>query len=243
LDYFNAISQALQAVAVFFVNGLLTLVYVFVAAAPAVVSAASAAAIVLFLDRPAQARLNFRPQRGGFQEQTRKTLSLSELVYAAFPAGQSHTYPYLTLAALSLWLVAQTGMAAPVPWIGAGMWGIGLAVLIAAPEHGRGNLLWFVKSGITVYALLVFFFRLYLGYTSSLAALEWARWIGSSEMTSQVISTTRGNLVSLLLWMLWFIVPLGYVSLLIQQLLVNPVSGIHPRAGAEEMIRRLRQRS
>lgn len=243
MDYFTAISEGLQALAVYFANGLLSLVYALAAAAPALASTACAAAIILFLDCPAQARLAFRPQRGGFQPQPRPGLSLSEVVQTAFPAGQSHTYQTLTLAALALWLVAQTGMAAPVPWIGAGMWVVGLAVLVAAPEHGRSNLLWFVKSGMAVYALLVLFFRLYLGYTSTLAVREWARWIGSSEVTAQVISTTRGNLTSLLLWMLWFIVPLGYLSLLIQQLLVNPVSGIHPRAGAEEMIRRLRQRS
>ena len=243
MDDVTAFSQAMSAIAVYFANGVLTLVYLLLSAAPALVSTLMAAGVVLFLDRPAQARLSFHPLRGSFYEDPAPEKTFRDLLHAAFPPGTAHTYQGLTLGTLALWLLAQTGMAAPVPWIGTGMWGLGLAVLVAVPEHQRSTLLWFVKSGIGVYALLVLFFRLYLGYTGSLAASEWARWIGSSQVTAQVLGTTRANLISLFLWILWFIAPLGYASLLIQQLLVNPLSGIHPRAGAEEMIRRLRQRS
>ncbi len=239
----GAFSIAVQAVAVYFINGILSVYYALASIAPGLISAVCASAVVLLLDSPAQARLNFHPQRWTIPSPSHSKPSMASVFTTAFPPGQSHTYQWLTLIAFTLWFFAQMGMAAPVPWIGAGMWILGLVVLIIAPEHGRVNLLWFVKSGIVVYALLVLFFRLYLGYTSSLAVSEWARWIGTSEVTAQVIGTTRGNLTSLLLWILWFIAPLGYFFLLIQQLLVNPVSGIHPRAGAEEMLRRLRQRS
>lgn len=243
MDTLDAFSKAVQSVAIYFMNGILSVIYGLASIAPGLVSIACAGAVILLLDSPAQARLNFHPQRLSSSSSSLSRPFLARIFTAAFPPGQPHTYQWLTLIACTVWLFAQMGMAAPVPWIGAGLWILGLAVLLIAPEHGRVNLLWFVKSGIAVYALLVLFFRLYLGYTSTLAVREWARWIGTSEVTAQVIGTTRGNLTSLLLWILWFIAPLGYVSLLIQQLLVNPVSGIHPRAGAEEVLRRLRQRS
>ena len=238
----NALSNWLTDVLIYLANGVLSIVYMVAELLPTLFSMAAALAILLLLDRSVQGRANFRPLRSSPQQIPPEDEVRPRLIAILFPPGQGHTSQWITLGVLGLWLTAQAGMAPPVPWIGVGMWGIGLLVLLVTPEHQRLNLLWFVKSGIALYAGLVILSRLYLGYTSHIAAQEWSRWIGSSAAAAQVIQTTRGNVTTILLWVLWLIAPLGYVSLLVQQLLVNPLNLVGPRAGAEDLLRRLRRR-
>ena len=130
-----------------------------------------------------------------------------------------------------LWVISQWGMGAPVPWIGAAMWLAGsiIVLLVQMQEH---TLLWNMKSGIAIYALAVIGSRLYLAYTAQLSPEQWAALIGSSESAASVIANTRGNVTTIILWALWLVIPLGYFAMLLQQVLINPMSLVSPLAGA-----------
>ncbi len=121
------------------------------------------------------------------------------------------------------------------------MWVAGLLAILALSSQ-RFNLLWYAKAGIAIYALAVIGSRIYLGYTAHLTPEQWAALIGSSESAASVIASTRGNVTTILLWALWLVVPLGYFSMLVQQVFVNPMSVISPLAGAQDLLRALRVR-
>ena len=124
------------------------------------------------------------------------------------------------------------------------MWIAGTIVIFAMPGDMKINMLWFVKTGIAIYAILVIGSRLYLSYTAQLTAEQWAAVIGSTTATATtVISNTRGNVTTMILWALWFVAPLGYFSLLLQKLFVNPMALINPLAGANDVLKQLRQRN
>jgi len=57
-----------------------------------------------------------------------------------------------------------------------------------------------------------------------------------------VIANTRGNVTTIILWALWLVIPLGYFAMLLQQVLINPMSLVNPLAGASELINRYRTR-
>ena len=57
-----------------------------------------------------------------------------------------------------------------------------------------------------------------------------------------MIASTRGNVTTILLWALWLVVPLGYFSMLVQQIFINPMSIINPLAGFQDILRALRVR-
>ena len=147
----------------------------------------------------------------------------------------------MTAIVFAAWLIGQWDMGAPVPWIGAVMWVAGLAAVLALSSQ-RFNLLWYVKAGIAMYALAVIGSRIYLAYTGHLTPEQWAALIGSSESAATVIASTRGNVTTILLWALWLIVPLGYFSMLVQQIFINPMSIVNPLAGAQDLLRALRVR-
>ncbi len=147
----------------------------------------------------------------------------------------------MTGMVLAVWVAGQWGMAAPVPWIGAVMWICGLVAVLSLPSQ-RFNLLWYVKAGLAMYALAVVGGRIYLSYTSQLTPEQWAALIGSSESAAAVIAGTRGSVTTIILWALWLVVPLGYFSMLIQQVFINPMSIVSPFTGAEDMLRSLRVR-
>ena len=77
------------------------------------------------------------------------------------PGPVPRTAQVMTAIVLVAWLAAQWDMGQPVPWIGAVMWAAGLTAVLALSNQ-RFNLLWYVKSGIALYALAVIGSRLYL---------------------------------------------------------------------------------
>jgi hypothetical protein len=137
----------------------------------------------------------------------------------------------MTGIVLITWLITQWSMVAPVPWIGAAMWIAGLIAVLALSTQ-RFNLLWYVKAGIAMYALAVIGSRIYLGYTSHLTAEQWAALVGSSESAATLIASIRGNVTTILLWALWLVVPLGFFSMLVQQVFINPMSIVNPLPSA-----------
>jgi hypothetical protein len=224
-DPFIWFADFLAALPTYLLNGVLFTAYWLVDSAPALVSLAGAALIFYLVDRSIQSRAAFRPGRGG-----------RELV-----APDPQTSQWLTGIILSLWLVSQWGMGAPVPWIGAAMWLFG-AVLVLIVHTQELTVLWNVKSGIAIYALAVIGSRLYLTYTAQLTPEQWSALIGSTESAAAVISSTRGNVTTIILWALWLVIPLGYFAMLLQQVFINPISLSTPLASAQELIERYRVR-
>ncbi|HNS37081.1 MAG TPA: hypothetical protein PKM01_04805 [Anaerolineaceae bacterium] len=227
-------------------NGSLLLVYLLVGNLPAIMSLASAGFIFLVLDSEVQRRAGFRPLRGGPMGQPdlpeRRGMLAQAMTDQRSAGPQPRTAQVLTGIVFALWLIAQTGMAAPVPWIGAVMWLVGVIVLLVMPDHQRFNQLWFVKTGLAVYALLVIGSRIYLGYATQLSPEQWAGIIGSAESASAIIASTKGNVTTIILWALWLVAPLGYFSLLVQQVFVNPMNLVSPLAGAQDVLKRIRER-
>ncbi|HPN50055.1 MAG TPA: hypothetical protein PKW33_00595 [Anaerolineaceae bacterium] len=228
-------------------NGSLLLVYLLAGNLPAIMSLASASFIFLVLDSEVQRRAGFRPLRGGPMGQPdlpeRRGMLAQAMTDQRSAGPQPRTAQILTGIVFALWLAAQTGMAAPVPWIGAAMWLVGVIVLLVMPDHQRFNQLWFVKTGLAVYALLVIGSRIYLGYATQLSPEQWAGIIGSAESASAIIASTKGNVTTIILWALWLVAPLGYFSLLVQQVFVNPMNLVSPLAGAQDVLKRIRERA
>lgn len=229
MNELDRIGLLLTDVPVYLANGVLVILYWLAAHMPALTSLLCALLMAWLPDAEIQQRAGFRPRR-------------SERGSAgASGAKMPRTAQVMTGMALAAWIIAQWDMGAPVPWIGAAMWVAGLAAILALSAQ-RFNLLWYVKAGIAMYALAVIGSRIYLGYTAGLTPEQWAALIGSSESAAVVIANTRSNVTTILLWALWLIVPLGYFSMLVQQIFINPMSMVNPLAGAQDMLRALRVR-
>ena len=224
-DYFVVFGDFIAALPTYLLNGVLATVYWLGESGAALVSILCAGLIIRFVDQRVQSRAAFRPGRSGRE--------------AAAP--DLYTAQITTAIILVLWVISQWGMGAPVPWLGAAMWIAGTIILLLVhmQEH---TLLWNMKSGIAIYSLAVIGSRLYLAYTAQLSADQWAALIGTSESASAVIANTRGNVTTIILWALWLVIPLGYFAMLLQQVLINPMSLVNPLAGASELINRYRTR-
>ncbi|MEW6504311.1 MAG: hypothetical protein D9V45_01700 [Chloroflexi bacterium] len=224
-DYFVVFGDFLAALPTYLLSGVLATVYWLGESGAALVSILCAGLIIRFVDQRVQSRAAFRPGRSGRE--------------AATP--DLYTAQITTAIILVLWVISQWGMGAPVPWLGAAMWIAGTIILLLVhmQEH---TLLWNMKSGIAIYSLAVIGSRLYLAYTAQLSADQWAALIGTSESASAVIANTRGNVTTIILWALWLVIPLGYFAMLLQQVLINPMSLVNPLAGASELINRYRTR-
>ena len=224
-DYFVVFGDFLVALPTYLLNGVLATVYWIGESGAALVSILCAVLIIRFVDQRVQSRAAFRPGRSGRE--------------AATP--DLYTAQITTAIILVMWVISQWGMGAPVPWLGAAMWLTGtiIVLLVHMQEH---TLLWNMKSGIAIYSLAVIGSRLYLAYTAQLSADQWAALIGTSESAAAVIANTRGNVTTIILWALWLVIPLGYFAMLLQQVLINPMSLVNPLAGASELINRYRTR-
>lgn len=224
-DYFVVFGDFLAALPTYLLSGVLATVYWLGESGAALVSILCAGLIIRFVDQRVQSRAAFRPGRSGRE--------------AATP--DLYTAQITTAIILVLWVISQWGMGAPVPWLGAAMWIAGTIILLLVhmQEH---TLLWNMKSGIAIYSLAVIGSRLYLAYTTQLSADQWAALIGTSESASAVIANTRGNVTTIILWALWLVIPLGYFAMLLQQVLINPMSLVNPLADASELINRYRTR-
>jgi len=229
MNELDRIGMLLADLPVYLMNGILVVVYWLGEHSAEWVCLLSAVLIMLLPDAEIQQRAGFRPRRS---DSGTETAPISEA---------PRTAQVMTGLVLAVWLVAQWGMGAPVPWIGAAMWVAGLTVVLALSAQ-RFNLLWYVKAGIAMYACVVIGSRIYLSYTAHLTPEQWAALIGSSESAAAVIASTRGNVTTILLWALWLIIPLGYFSMLLQQIFINPMSIVNPLAGAQDLLRSLRVR-
>ena len=103
---FDLLNTLVLDTPVYVINGLLWLLYAVASVLPALVSVGVAGVMMLVVDDAVQKLASARPLRdgrGGIQTSPKTSQIITGIV-------------------LALWLVAQWGMGAPVPWIGASMW-------------------------------------------------------------------------------------------------------------------------
>lgn len=229
MNELDRIGMFLMDLPVYLANGGLVIAYWLAENSAALISLLCAILFALLPDAEIQQRAGFRPRRN---DRSQSSGSINRV---------PRTAQTMTVLVFTIWLIAQWDMGAPVPWIGAAMWVGGLLAVLALSAQ-RFNLLWYVKAGIAIYALAVIGSRIYLNYTAHLTPEQWAALIGSSENAASVIASTRGNVTTILLWALWLVVPLGYFSMLVQQIFINPMSVVNPLAGAQDLLRALRVR-
>jgi hypothetical protein len=229
MNELDRIGMLLTDLPVYLANGGLVIAYWLVENSAALISLLCAVLVALLPDAEIQQRAGFRPRRND-RNQAGSSINRAP-----------RTAQTMTVLVFITWLVAQWDMGVPVPWIGAAMWVAGLISVLALASQ-RFNLLWYVKAGIAIYSLAVIGSRIYLNYTAHLTPEQWAALIGSSESAATMIASTRGNVTTILLWALWLVVPLGYFSMLVQQIFINPMSIVNPLAGFQDILRTLRVR-
>lgn len=220
-------TQWLVDLAVYVANGFLATVYFLFERAPHLVSVMAALVIALTFDRLAQERAVYAPSRYGKRQAT--DVSPPRAAQAA------------TGFALALWLAATWAFGAPVPLIGAVMWLMALLGLFMMPQQ-RWSLLWSTKAGLITYSFAVLGYRLYLWYVSRVSPAQLADVFGGSASAAGVLAQNTGTVTTVGAWLLWVVLPAGYVYLFIQNWAAQPMSIVSPFAGAQDVIAALRTR-
>jgi hypothetical protein len=116
---------------------------------------------------------------------------------------------------------------APVPILLAAMGAAGLGT-VARERFNPDGLRWRVTGGLALYAAASLAYLAYGQYLSGLDAAAWAAAIGGQEEAQAALAQGRAFVNTLATWGLWLILPLGYLSLLLQGLLVHPPSASRP---------------
>lgn len=225
MNFLDQLTLVLLDIPIYLANGVMWILYHLAASMPALVCLGSAGLLAWLVDEEAQRLVAARPLRGERGEMLAGT----------------RTAQGMTGVLVVLWLGAQWDMAAPVPWIGAAMWLVGLLVLLMVPAQ-RFNLLHIVKTGIALYAAAVIASRIYLVYTAQISPEQWAALVGSAQTAAAVVANTQGNTTTIVIWALWLVLPLGYFSMLLQQVFMHSISLTNPFASAASMIAQLRDR-
>jgi len=225
MEIFDLINALITNAPLYIINGFLLVLYTVFGALPAIVSIAAAGGVMLTADAEVQnlaASRALRPGRGEMRI-------------------NGNTAQILTSITLAVWLLAQMGMGAPVPWIGAVMWLAGFVAVSVSPSQ-RFSMLNLIRVGIITYALTVGASRIYLHYAAQITPEQWAALVGSADSAASIVANTRGNMTTIVSWALWLVVPLGYFSMLVQQVFINPISLTNPFATPQGMLRLLRSR-
>jgi len=185
------------------------------------------ALILLYFDPAVQYKASFTPRRYGREGSA--TGKVSRVAQA------------MTVVTALLWFVAAFATEPPVPVIGAVMWAAMIAALLVMPQE-RDSILWRCKTTILVYALAAIGLRLYLWQINSLSPEDWARIVGTTGDAQEIIAQNRGMFTTVASWFLWFLAPLGYLSLLVQRFTVNPMALVSPFRSAADIFRDVRTR-
>ncbi|MEK7276446.1 MAG: hypothetical protein AAB427_03780 [Chloroflexota bacterium] len=213
-------------------NGALATAYFLGERAPHLLSIAAALLIALTFDRLMQEQAVFAPARYAGRASTLRHAQ----------GRPPRTAQITTGVALALWLAATWSFGPPVPYIGAAMWLTAFVALLIMPQQ-RWSLLWTTKAGIVLYSLTVLGFRLYLWQASQMSPSQLAEVFGSSTGAARIITQNTSALSAIGSWLLWVIMPAGYVGVLIQNWAVQPMSLGGPLAGAKDVLTTLRTRN
>ena len=192
-----------------------------------IVTLGAALLTVFYFDRKVQFKAAFTPRRYGRS--------------GAAADNTPKTAQAMTAATAALWFVAAVATEPPIPIIGAMMWVTMIIALLIMPQE-QSAILWRSKTAILTYALAAIGFRLYLWQVNSLSPQDWAKVVGSTADAQAIIAQNRGLFTNIASWFLWFLAPLGYLSLLMQRFTVNPMSLTAPWKSAADIMRDVRTR-
>jgi hypothetical protein len=219
-------SDFLLSLPLWLVNGFLFLLYWLAGHIAEVLALVFGLAIAFFFDPPIQRRATGHPRR--YERGT---------VQTAAP-----TATYFTLIVLGLWLVVSAISKYPIPAIGAALWFVGLVSILAVAEE-RFNQLWWVKTGILVYVVLVLLLRFGLQALEGTSPADWASVIGSSADAQAVINQTRSNVAMIGMLFILVLYPIGFAAMLMNRFIRNPKPLFNLWREAGDVIRRIRTRS
>lgn len=207
----TAIRDALVALGVWELNGLLALLYTAWEHLAALVTAGAFAALLWWTP---PGRRVASPAREAFTGQRPWVLGIGVLA-----------------------LLAALLAPAPAPALLAVM-ALAGAAAVAFDRFNPDALRWRVAGGLALYALAALGHLAYGSYLGALDAAAWAEAIGGQGETALTLAQGRAFVDTLATWGLWLILPLGYLSLLAQGLLVHPPLPATP----EQVIRAVRTR-
>lgn len=208
-------------------NGFLASIYFLLESLPQLVAIAMAVLIALTFDRIIQLQAVYAPQR--YKEG------------AVTPTKMPRTAQAITLVAITLWLLATYSFRAVVPVIGAVMWSASFLALLIMPQQ-RWPLLWSTKAYLIVYSLVVIALRVYLWYSSRISPAALAEVFNGTASSSSILAQSQGNLSIWMALILWGALPAGFLWLLIQNWMVQPMSIVGPFQGVEDVLITLRTR-
>jgi len=126
-------------------------------------------------------------------------------------------------------LAALAALAAPppAPFLLAGM-AVAGAVAVRLDRFNPDALGWRVSGGIALYAGAALVYLTYSRYLTGIDAAAWAQAIGGQDEAQTALAQGRAFLNTLATWGLWLILPLAYLSLLAQGILIHPPIGQRP---------------
>ncbi len=219
-------TQIVLAIPVWWLNGLLYVLYWLVGHACEFLSILAASVILFGIDPVIQERAVDRPRR---YERGK--------VHTAQPSGQ-----YFTLFVLVVWLAVSASSQFPVSLIGTVLWLVGLVAILAVSEE-RLNQLWWTKAGILIYSLLVVALKLSLAALQAVNPVSWAGMIGSSADAQVVLAGTRNNLAMIGILIVFVLYPLGFAMTLLNRFFRNPKGLYNLFRESGDVIRRMRTRT
>lgn len=211
---------------IWLLNGALYIFYWLAGHLAEIISILMGLLISFGIDPHLQARASDRPRR--YERGNAHT---------AAPAGM-----YFTLSVLLIWVIVSLLSKHPIPAIGAAMWSVGLLGILAVPEE-RFNQLWWVKTGILVYAALTLLLRFGLQSLQATTAADWAAVIGSSADAQIILERTRSNVAMVGMLFVLALYPVGYAAMLLNRFIRNPKPLYNIWLEAGDVLRRLRTRA
>jgi len=148
--------------------------------------------------------------------------------------------PWITGVTLVVMLAAFLSPA-PVPILLAGMTVAG-AGAVKLDRFNPDLLRWRVVGALALYAAAALAYLAYGAYLAGIDAAAWAAAIGGQDEAQTTLSQGRAFLNTLATWGLWLILPLAYLSLLVQGVLTHPplatppadtITAVRTRQGAQ----------
>jgi len=215
----------LLSLPIWLINGALYVLYGLSGQISEIISLIVGLVIAFGVDPHIQARASSRPRR--YDRGT---------VHTAPPAGS-----YFTVAVVAIWIIVSLTSMHPVPLIGACMWLIGLLGILAVSEE-RFNQLWWVKTGMLVYAALILLLRFGLQTLQSASPADWASVIGTSADAQLVLERTRSNVAMVGMLFVLALYPIGYAAMLLNRFIRNPKPLYNIWLEAGDVLSRLRTR-
>lgn len=223
-DWLRQVGEFLRDNAIIVLNGLLVVLYFFARILPQILASLGAAAVLL-IDRQERAVAAATPSRPGMKAPQRPV---------------SHYLEATTAISWALWLIASLIFPSPVPWLGAAMWLVAAPAALATGQDRMSTLHW-LKRGILVYALALIGLRIALAMGSA-DFLAWSAALGNAETAARAIGYATGIISIVGVWAVWYGIPIGYASFIIQRLLTLPADVTAPLKSAADIVRSIRYR-